>query len=163
MPSLQRWLLVYRGSMRILAIGKKHDTSLVAAIEDYQKRLRPPFAVAWELLPYSSKRDDDARRDESRALLQKISPRDYVILLDETGVQYDSPALARTLESVVSRQSVVLVIGGAYGVDAELKRRANMIWSLSKLVFPHMLVRLLLIEQLYRAQEICRGGPYHHV
>lgn len=149
--------------MRILAIGKKHDTSLVSAIESYQKRLRPPFSVTWELLPYSSKQGDEARRDESRALLQKISPRDYVILLDETGVQYDSPTLARTLESAASRQPVVLIIGGAYGVDAELKQRADMVWSLSKLVFPHMLVRLLLIEQLYRAQEICKGGPYHHL
>jgi 23S rRNA (pseudouridine1915-N3)-methyltransferase len=57
---------------------------------------------------------------------------------------------------------VVIIIGGAYGVDENVRKRADLIWSLSPLVFPHQLVRLLLIEQLYRAQEIAAGHPYHH-
>ena len=59
-------------------------------------------------------------------------------------------------------QSIVFIIGGAYGVTDDVRRRANLVWSLSKLVFPHQLVRLILAEQLYRAQEIVRGGKYHH-
>ena len=59
-------------------------------------------------------------------------------------------------------QNIVFIIGGAYGVTDNVRRRANLVWSLSKLVFPHQLVRLILAEQLYRAQEIVRGGKYHH-
>ena len=84
------------------------------------------------------------------------------MLRDETGQQFSSPQLAAHIERLVAQRPVVLVIGGAYGVDETVHARADMVWSLSRLVLPHMLVRLVLIEQLYRAQEICRGGPYHH-
>lgn len=148
--------------MKIIAIGKKHASWIIPGVQQYEVRLRPPFTAEWQLLPYSSRQGEAARKEESEAILQRIKPQDYVVVLDETGSIFDSPTLARTLQSAAARQSVVLVIGGAYGVDARVRQRADVVWSLSKLVFPHMLVRLLLVEQLYRAQEICRGGPYHH-
>jgi 23S rRNA (pseudouridine1915-N3)-methyltransferase len=66
------------------------------------------------------------------------------------------------MRPIESARDVVLVIGGAYGVDEALARRADFVWSLSRLVFPHQLVRLILLEQLYRSQEIASGRPYHH-
>ena len=86
-----------------------------------------------------------------------------MILLDERGKALDSPGLARTLQQPIDgARTVILIIGGAYGVDPSVHTRANLVWSLSPLVFPHQLVRLILAEQLYRAQEIASGRPYHH-
>jgi len=82
-------------------------------------------------------------------------------LLDERGRNLSSPELSAVIVEHTS-QSIVFIIGGAYGVTDDVRRRANLVWSLSKLVFPHQLVRLILTEQLYRAQEIARGGKYHH-
>jgi len=147
----------------IISVGKKHEEWVLTGIERYQKRLKAPFNIEWVLLPHSSREDLVAREEESERILSRIKERDFVVLLDETGAIYDSPSLAEQFEAVFSKvPNVVLVIGGAYGVDDTLKSRANVIWSLSKLVFPHQLVRLILVEQLYRAQEITRGGRYHH-
>ena len=86
------------------------------------------------------------------------------MLLDERGQNVDSPALASRLQGAFdSSKQVAVIIGGAYGVDDRVRQRADFVWSLSKLVFPHQLVRLILAEQLYRAQEIAGGRPYHHV
>ena len=145
--------------IKILAVGKKVDRNLVDAINDYQKRLRPPFNVNWVYVPYSAKDGLEARQNESEALLKHVSDRDYVILLDERGKQMTNTELTNEL---TTHDNVVIVIGGAYGVDDNLRQRANLVLSLSKLVFPHQLVRLILIEQIYRSQAIYNGLPYHH-
>lgn len=148
--------------MKIICVGKKHDRWIIDRISRYERRLRAPFKLDWQFVPYSSFSGDRARRDESTELLKRIAPQDYVILLDETGKNIDSPSLSHKLEQLTIQNQIVFIIGGAYGVDERIKQRANFIWSLSGLVFPHMLVRLILIEQIYRAQEISKGGPYHH-
>lgn len=149
--------------IRILAIGKKHESWISEGIDRYEKRLIKPWNTEWLLLSHSSLDGDAARREESARILEKISPDDYVILLDERGKNIDSPALSRQIEGPLEQSKrVVTLIGGAYGVDSTIEARANFIWSLSKLVFPHQLVRLVLTEQLYRAQEIAAGHPYHH-
>lgn len=145
--------------LKILAVGKRHDRNLVDAIEDYQKRLRAPFNVEWVLIQYSTKNGDEARQDESERLLEHIKPNDYVILLDERGDQLTSPAFSKLL---ADHSDVTIVIGGAYGVNDEMRRRANVMLSISNMVFPHQLVRLILIEQIYRAQAIYLSHPYHH-
>ncbi len=150
--------------IKILTIGKKHESWVSEGIERYQKRLRAPFTVEWVLLPHSSLEGDRARVEESERILSRLTAHDYVVLLDERGKTLDSPALALLLgDQLHASQNVVLIIGGAYGVDSTVHARANYVWSLSPLVFPHQLVRLILAEQLYRAQEISRGGAYHHV
>ena len=149
--------------IKVIAIGKKHESWVAEGIERYQKRLKPPFDIEWVLLPHSTLNGTQARENESQAIMAKLSQSDYVILLDEHGGMYDSPALAQKLNNLfINSQNVVLVIGGAYGVDGTLMERANLKWSLSPLVFPHQLVRLIMAEQIYRAQEISSGGPYHH-
>lgn len=150
-------------AISILAVGKKHESWVVEGIERYQKRLRAPFTAEWNLIPHSSLEGHSARQEESERILSRLKPTDYVILLDEQGTLLDSPSLSTLLQDQASlSRSIVFIIGGAYGVDQTVHQRAQTVWSLSKLVFPHQLVRLILIEQLYRAQQISSGGKYHH-
>lgn len=150
--------------MRILAVGKKHEKWVLDGIDRYEKRLRKPFDVTWQLLPHSSREGEAARAEESERILAKIDRDAFLVLLDERGRNVDSPALAAQLRGAFDAgRSVTVAIGGAYGVDDRVRQRADFVWSLSKLVFPHQLVRLILAEQLYRAQEIAAGRPYHHV
>ncbi len=143
----------------IIAIGKKHDANLAAAIADYEKRLRPPFDVRWIQLPYSAKSDDAARDDESARILSRIAPDDTVLLFDERGRQMTSERFSQT----ISARPLTIVIGGAYGVNDVLRNRADLTVSFSQMVLPHQLVRLILIEQVYRGQSIANQHPYHHV
>lgn len=149
--------------IKILAIGRKHESWITDGLERYQKRLKAPWNVEWVLLPHSAREGLVARQEESSTILSRLKDDDFVILLDERGNQFDSPALSRQIEQVFpTAKTPVFIIGGAYGVDDSLTSRSNLIWSLSPLVFPHQLVRLILAEQLYRAQEIAAGHPYHH-
>jgi len=149
--------------LHIIAIGKKHESWVAEGIERYQKRLKAPFLAEWVLMAHSSYDGLKARQDESERLLSRLSAYDFIILLDERGKQLDSPAFAQLLQTNLDRsQKVAIVIGGAYGVTDELRQKAQAVWSLSDLVFPHQLVRLILTEQLYRAQQITLGGSYHH-
>lgn len=150
-------------SIRILSIGKKHEDWVVGGIDRYTKRLKKPFDLKWQLLPHSARQGQAARTEESERLLAKLGERDYVILLDERGTMLSSPGLAKRLQQCFNQaKPVVMVIGGAYGVTEQVRQRAQLQWSLSALVFPHQLVRLLLTEQIYRAQDIVGGGSYHH-
>jgi 23S rRNA (pseudouridine1915-N3)-methyltransferase len=150
--------------IRILAVGKKHESWVAEGIERYEKRLKKPFLCDWVFLPHSARDGLVARQDESERLLLRLTDNEHVILLDERGKLLDCPALSRlVLAPLESSINLTIIIGGAYGVDDSIHQRANVVWSLSPLVFPHQLVRLILIEQLYRAQEIAAGNPYHHV
>lgn len=149
--------------IRILAVGKKHESWVEEGIRRYETRLKKPFTVEWVLLPHSAREGTSARQEESERLLSRCKDDDFVVLLDERGRAVDSPALAKLLLGPIeSAKNVVVIIGGAYGVDDSVHQRADFVWSLSPLVFPHQLVRLMLAEQLYRAQEITAGRPYHH-
>ena len=149
--------------MKIIAIGKKHEKWVLNGIELFEKRLKKPFNLSWDILPHSNFAEEKAREEETQRILAKIKPSDFVILLDERGKNISSPELAKMLSNgFVNSQNFVIVIGGAFGVSEELRKRANFVWSLSKLVFPHQIVRLILVEQIYRAQEISSGGKYHH-
>jgi 23S rRNA (pseudouridine1915-N3)-methyltransferase len=148
----------------IVAVGKKHEGWITDGLERYEKRLVKPWDARWVLLPHSPTEGAGARQDESERILQRLNPNDFVVLLDERGKLLDSPALAKQMEAVFpTGKNIVCIIGGAYGVNDALTARANLVWSLSPLVFPHQLVRLILIEQIYRAQKIALGHPYHHV
>lgn len=149
-----------------LAVGKKHDANIADAIDDYTSRLQHYVTMQWQIIPAAQGKMsmDQTKRVESAALLAKLSDDDQVVLLDETGTQLTSEGLAGFLERMDTQNArrVVFIIGGAYGVTQELKGRAQFVWALSSLVFPHQLVRLMLAEQLYRACTIRRGESYHH-
>ena len=143
----------------IISPGKAHTPELKDAIAEYETRLRVSLPIEWAFPGIGDKESEGA------AILKLLKPDDVVILLDERGKDIDSPGLAALLEENLNKgtKRMVFVIGGAFGVSADVARRAHKTVKLSSLVFPHMLVRLILVEQLYRAWSIRTGGKYHHV
>lgn len=147
----------------LLSVGKRHDPDLQAAIDDFTTRLDREVETAWHLIKPSGADEPTARRVESASVLDFVRSDDFVVLLDERGKELSSEVLAVQYEEWLTRPGrVVFVIGGAFGVDEALRSRADYILALSKLVFPHQLVRLVLVEQLYRARMISKNHPYHH-
>ena len=146
----------------ILSIGKKNEPWIQPGIFRFLERLRTPFAAEMIILQHSSFEGDRARQEESERISSRLRSDDFVILLDERGKNLSSPELSDLISNHINKH-IVFIIGGAYGVTDEMRQRSNVTWSLSKLVFPHQLVRLILAEQLYRAQEIHRGSHYHHL
>lgn len=147
----------------LLSVGKRNDPALAGAISEFTTRLSRETDTSWHLIKPSGAEVLLARRDESEAVLSYIDDKDIVVLLDERGKMYSSEAFAETYQSLLTRSArIVFIIGGAYGVDERLQARADVTWSFSKLVFPHQIVRLLLVEQLYRAHMILKNHPYHH-
>ena len=147
----------------LVSIGKKHDPSIAAAIDEFTTRLGREVDTTWQLVRPSGADEVTARRLESASVLDFIQDGDFVVLCDERGREMSSEALAGLYDEWLTRyQRIIFVIGGAYGVDTLLRDRADMVWSLSRLVFPHQLVRLLLVEQLYRSRMISKNHPYHH-
>lgn len=146
--------------MKVLIIspGKKHSPELADAIGEYEKRLAAALPIQWDFPSVGTK------ESEGEAILKRLEPQDIVVLLDERGKEIDSPGFAALIDDALngSTKRLVFIIGGAFGVSEEVKERANRILKLSALVFPHMIVRLILAEQLYRAWSIRTGGKYHH-
>ena len=140
--------------IRILAGGKKNRAWLLDACDDYEKRLRKPYEISWQFV-------DESELD---AKVLALDAKSFVVLLDERGKLLESPELAHKINEVfLNGKELVFVIGGAFGhFSPAMQARADLILSFSKMVFPHQICRLILVEQIYRAQEIQLGHPYHH-
>ena len=153
----------------LLSIGKPHDSNLKQAIEDFTKRISNYFPVEWLVIAPPKNAGvlsmEDLKKAEGSLITQQLTKDDYLILLDERGKNISSPELANQIQQRgnESTKRIVFVIGGAFGVDETVFKKANYVWSLSKLVFPHMIVRLVLAEQIYRACSIIRNEKYHHL
>ena len=106
----------------------------------------------------------DLKKKEGELILEWLEDKDYLVALDERGKPFSSAGLAEFMQSRAneSTRRLIFLIGGAFGLDERLLKRANLKWSLSQLTFPHQLVRLILTEQLYRAFTILRNEKYHH-
>ncbi|HEX6462268.1 MAG TPA: 23S rRNA (pseudouridine(1915)-N(3))-methyltransferase RlmH [Candidatus Saccharimonadales bacterium] len=149
----------------IITIGKPHEPHIAEAVRLYESRLQRLCKLGWIFLPPSGLGSSErARTAESAAIKGRLTADDTVILLDERGHHWSSPEFAEKLNywQANNRGRLVFIIGGAYGVDDALRAQTTAVWSLSKLVFPHRLVRVLLVEQLYRAYAILNKLPYHH-
>ncbi|NLZ98363.1 MAG: 23S rRNA (pseudouridine(1915)-N(3))-methyltransferase RlmH [Micrococcus sp.] len=147
----------------MITVGKRHEAWVADGIDRFAKRLKKPYDLAFKLVPHTTAGEQRSRDEESAAIMKQLRPTDHVMLLDERGKNFSSPQLAGQLQQLFdTSHNVALVIGGAYGVNDQLRARADTVWSLSNLVFPHQLVRLMVTEQIYRAQEISAGRPYHH-
>ena len=148
-------------TIKIISVGNKPSPELAGFINSYTKRLPRNISTNWLYLKHAIANDTkSSKQQESENILKSISESDYVILLDESGHQFTSNKLSEKIFG--SSKNIVFVIGGAYGVDDNVTTRANFVWSLSELVFPHQIVRLLLSEQIYRAYAISINHPYHH-
>lgn len=150
------------------SVGKAHEPYVKPGIEEFSKRLNRYFKTEWVLLPVPKQAamlsEMDLRKKEGDMILDWLQKDDYLVLLDEKGTSLSSPELAQFLQQRAneSHKQLIFLIGGAYGVDDRVLKRANFTWSLSQLVFPHQLVRLILAEQLYRAATILKNEKYHH-
>lgn len=150
------------------SIGKANEPYVKDGIAEFTKRLSKYFSVEWTIIPVPKNAgmlsEMDLKKKEGEMILQWLRPDDYLITLDERGKSLTSEGLASFIQqrATESTKNVVFLIGGAFGLDEAVLKRAQFKWSLSALTFPHQLVRLILAEQLYRACSILRNEKYHH-
>ena len=150
------------------SIGKNHENYVQEGIKEFTKRISKYFPVEWNIISPPKNagvlQEDDLKAKEGEIILQLLKTDDYLVALDERGKTLDSPGLANFIQARASesRKNLVFLIGGAYGIDDKILKRANYTFSLSSLTFPHQLVRLILCEQVYRACSILRNEKYHH-
>lgn len=155
--------------IQLWSVGKPHETYVKEGIADFTNRINKYFSADWQIIAppknAASLQEDVLKKAEATTLLNQLQTDDFLVLLDERGKALTSPQLANFIQQRAneSTRKIVFLIGGAFGVDATITQRANLVWSLSNLVFPHMLVRLILAEQVYRACTILRNEKYHHV
>ncbi|HHV65065.1 MAG TPA: 23S rRNA (pseudouridine(1915)-N(3))-methyltransferase RlmH [Peptococcaceae bacterium] len=156
--------------IKVIAVGKIKEKYLQMGIEEYRKRLGGYVRLEIKEIQdepcpekASPAEEDKIRQKEGARLLNAISDQDYVILLDMSGRNISSPELAELLaeRALAGQSSITFVIGGSLGVAEEVRQRADFQWSFSRLTFPHQLIRLVLLEQIYRACKINRNEPYH--
>lgn len=154
--------------INILSIGKTQEKEIDALIAYYLKRLPRHWNTEFIEIPDVKNTKNLSvellKKQEEKLLLEHMESGDLVVLLDEKGKQYTSREFATKLDDWMgsSVKKIHLVIGGAYGFSPGLYDRANEKMALSKMTFTHQMVRLFLIEQLYRADQIQKGKPYHN-
>lgn len=152
--------------MRLVAVGDRQPAWVDTAFRDYAGRLPRTWKFSCKALATSRRRRhgdaDGARAEESQRVIDAIVAGERLVVLDERGKQLSSKELATALSDWQrDGRDVCFVIGGPDGLDAAVTERAEFCWSLSKLTLPHGLARVLFAEQLYRAQSLNDGHPYH--
>jgi len=146
--------------MRLIAVGKLRSGPEAELFDRYNARLRPKIVVTE--ITEAPGAPAEAKRREGSAILAALPPAAFAVALDLGGTAPDSEELAKLLERWLgSSREVCFLIGGAEGLDSAVIARADAVFSLGKLTWPHMLVRVLLAEQLFRASAILSGHPYH--
>jgi len=152
----------------LIAIGRTVEKHYITAINDYIERTKHFVPFTMEVIPElkntKSLSMDQQKDKEGELILKAFQPGDYIVLLDEYGKEYRSLDFAYWVEKKMANvgKRLVFVIGGPYGFSQKVFQAANEKISLSKMTFSHQMVRLIFVEQLYRAMTILNGGPYHH-
>lgn len=150
------------------SIGKNNETYVKAGVEEFTHRISKYFKVEWNIIPVPKNAgmlsEMDLKKKEGEIILQWLGKDDYLVALDERGEQLTSEGLADFIQKRAneSKKNLVFLIGGIYGLGDSVLKKANYRWSLSRLTFPHQLVRLILAEQVYRACTIIKNEKYHH-
>lgn len=153
---------------QVWSIGKAHEAYVKIGVEDFTKRISHYYAIEWTIIPAPKNAgmlsEMDLRKKEAETILNWLKKDDFLVALDERGKQLSSQGLAELIQSKANNsvKQLVFLIGGVYGLDEMVIKRADFTWSLSSLVFPHQLVRLIVSEQIYRACTIMRNEKYHH-
>ncbi len=154
--------------LQFWAIGKNNEPYVKAGVEEFTGRIDKYFKAEWNIIPVPKNAgmlsEMDLKKREGETILEWLGKDDYLVALDERGKQLSSKKLADFIQARAneSTRKIVFLIGGAYGLDDAVLKRADYKWSLSELTFPHQLVRLILAEQIYRACSITRNEKYHH-
>jgi len=156
--------------IKLICVGKVKEKFYVDAIKEYSKRLGAYTILEIVEVP-DEKTPDKAseainlqiKEKEGNAILSKIKVNDFVMLLDIKGKMYSSEELSQTLENYMidGKSEFIFIIGGSLGVSQQVKQRANALISFSKMTFPHQLMRVIFLEQIYRSFKIMKNEPYH--
>lgn len=155
-------------TIKLLAIGKTDSKPLQALISGYENRLKHYVRFKLETIPdiKNAKNISEVQQKEKEGeqILKKLEPTDILVILDENGKQFSSIYFSKYLQKKMNSgiKQLVLVIGGPYGFSDAVYEKALDKISLSKMTFSHQMVRLLVVEQVYRALTILRNEPYHH-
>jgi 23S rRNA (pseudouridine1915-N3)-methyltransferase len=150
------------------SIGKANETYVKEGVEEFTRRISRYYKVEWSIIPVPKNAgmlsEMDLKKKEGETILEWLNKDDYLVALDERGKQLSSEELAGFIQARANEsvKHIVFLIGGAFGIDDAVWQRADYKWSLSQLVFPHQLVRLILAEQVYRACTILKNEKYHH-
>ncbi|MBS1511824.1 MAG: 23S rRNA (pseudouridine(1915)-N(3))-methyltransferase RlmH [Bacteroidetes bacterium] len=154
--------------MQFWSVGKAHEAYVKEGVEMFTKRISHYYTAGWQIIPVPKNSgmlsEMDLKKREGETIVSFLQKDDYLVLLDERGKTFTSEGLAQFIQQRAndSVKKIIFLIGGAYGVSDAVMQRANYTWSLSPLVFPHQLVRLILAEQVYRACTIIKNEKYHH-
>ncbi|WP_031427987.1 23S rRNA (pseudouridine(1915)-N(3))-methyltransferase RlmH [Flavimarina sp. Hel_I_48] len=155
-------------NIKLICIGKTDDRNLDELITVYSKRLGFYVNFEMDLIPDLKKTknltEEQQKEKEGQLILDRISPQDQLILLDEKGKEFTSVGFSQYLQKKMNSgiKTLVFVIGGPYGFSAEVYAKAQGKIGLSKMTFSHQMIRLFMVEQVYRAFTILRNEPYHH-
>ena len=152
----------------LIQVGGTVDSYLKIGVEEYIKRLK--HYVSFEIIELKDQKNaaklskDQLKTREAKDILAKVNPGDFVVVLDERGKQQSSEEFSRFIQDKMNQscKRLVFIIGGAFGFSDDVYKRANQKLGLSKMTFSHRMIRLLFVEQLYRAHTILRNEPYHH-
>jgi 23S rRNA (pseudouridine1915-N3)-methyltransferase len=154
--------------IEIWSIGKEHETFISPAIEFYLKRLQPFCKVSFIVISPPKRSGQTTPQQslllEEKIILNRLQSQHFLVVLDDKGKSYTSRAFAAELQNIMNTgaKTLVLLIGGPWGISGLVKQKAKKTISLSSFTFPHQLVRLIISEQLYRAFSILNNTPYHH-
>lgn len=153
---------------QVWAIGKTSEQYLQKGCAIYEQRLKHYLPFEFTIIPDVRQAGklsaSQLKQKEAELIFKQLRPDDQLVLLDEKGKTYTSEALAKRMDKwqQMSKRRLVFLIGGAYGFDESLYERADVQLSLSAMTFSHQMIRLFLLEQLYRAMTILRNEPYHN-
>jgi 23S rRNA (pseudouridine1915-N3)-methyltransferase len=154
--------------IKLLAIGKTDDKNLLKLIETYQNRLKHyvkfEIAIIPDIKNMKNLSENQQKEKEGELILKQLQPTDELILLDEKGKDFRSLEFAKYLQKKMTSgiKQLVIAIGGPYGFSEEVYKKSNGKISLSKMTFSHQMIRLFVVEQLYRGFTILKNEPYHH-
>lgn len=152
----------------LITVGKTKTRFIEAGIEEYKNRLKR--YIVFSIIQLADIRTSKAMSEkvqkerEGQMILDKLSPADYMVLLDEKGKEFTSVEFSTYMEKLMAsgRKRIVFIVGGPYGFSQPVYERADSKLSLSRMTFNHEMVRMFFIEQIYRAFTILKGEPYHH-
>ncbi|HLT00066.1 MAG TPA: 23S rRNA (pseudouridine(1915)-N(3))-methyltransferase RlmH [Acholeplasma sp.] len=144
--------------IKIISVGKIKQPEIISLIENYTKQMKQ-----FSIVEIPDEKDETGMEKEGQQILSKIDKDAFVIVLAIEGKTFDSKEFAEYLNTVSMHHSSTInfIIGGSYGLSKSVKEKADFLLSFSKMTFPHQLMRLILVEQIYRAEAILKNHPYH--
>jgi len=155
-------------TIKLIAIGKTDSKQLQELITNYIDRLqhyiRFELCIISDLKNVKNLSEEQQKKKEGELILKELKPTDHVIILDENGKEYTSVGFSEFLQKKMNSgcKQLVLIIGGPYGFSEDIRKKAISKISFSKMTFSHQMIRLFVVEQLYRGFSILKNEPYHH-